>query len=608
MKQIKYKDDQEQFSWIYQIAKANPSQEKIIRCTNRVYLPIELRETFFSEKTDTFYKPPLLEIQSLVSTDKIVYVGFEGFIDSDTIIVPPWILRFIGEEGEHVKITLIKSLPYCVYFKITPVQTEFFDEMTNPQFCLLNALHRKYNAITQGQIIELEFGGQTCEVLINECRPVNSVYMLECDPYCDFVGINYVDKYTPLLIGQPTEEIFVETGKYHYLKLRVANDVWVSIIVIDSKGDTALFASRKDKFPKLNRFYWSSIQYETAWSGDLYGPKPVLIPSVQMVERENQLRIQSGLDFRGFGCEMKLQMKSQSQLMKEKEIGSKSLLSNDSSLLIKDKDDSKQLIEKNVELKQQDQFKDYLQQQIKTYEFFEEIYIGILGIGENNRFAVRADEIKQDEYEKQLKKMQEGHRLCYIKQNEDDEDDNDDEEDDDDEEEEEDDEEDEEEDDDEYIISYITPKKKPNPQASLLSPQVKVSYKRCSNCHDRIPEKEIVIHERHCKLTIKLCPECNFKVASGFLKKHTLLIHSNVVCACGLQISSVRNIPMHLSTSCPASEEICPVCSIRVKRSEQSRHRLMCDSQQYSCSSCGKRIAGAKMLMHLQVEHQNKMC
>ncbi|KAA6355576.1 MAG: hypothetical protein EZS28_048897, partial [Streblomastix strix] len=257
--------------------------------------------------------------------------------------------------------------------------------------------------------------------------------------------------------------------------------------VIDSKGDTALFASRKDKFPKLNRFYWSSIQYETASSGDLYGPKPVLIPSVQMVEHENQLRIQSGLDFR-----------------------------------------------------------------------------------------------------------------------EDDDDDNDEE--DEDQEEEEEDEEDEEEDDDEQIIRYITPKKKPNPQASLLSPQVKVSYKRCSNCHDRIPEKEIVIHERHCKLTIKLCTECNFKVASGFLKKHTLLIHSNVVCSCGLQISSVRNIPMHLSTSCPASEEICPVCSIRVKRSEQSRHRLMCDSQQYSCSSCGKRIAGAKMLIHLEVEHQNKMC
>ncbi|KAA6374764.1 MAG: hypothetical protein EZS28_029708 [Streblomastix strix] len=521
--------DSSSMTKIHRLSKPNIDQESLIRSTNRIILPSEWESLLFTDKSAQQYcVPPLFEITALKNNKK-VYVGFESCSIRKFVIVPPWVLNILGNENEEVRVTRIRQLDLCTGMTLIPLQSLFFDEIENPEFCLLNALHFKYSAITKGQIIELGFGAKTFSVLIGDCKPQESVYLLNCQAECKVDPKYKADKHTKINIDQPTEEMFVDSGDYKYLRLmHVRNTSCLCINVDTNIGDTAVFVSRKDKFPKLNRFYWSSIQYETGSSGDGDDEEPILIPSAKMIlQSENRWN----------------------------------------------EDES---------------------------DYVEDIYIGILGVGsEAAHFVVRVSEIPQEQYQNQLKEQQEYHRSCHVKFTDEDDDEDDEEE----EEEEEDDEWEYEDESSQLVKQEAKPKQLPMPPAPS---KPKVVYKRCSNCHEKLPEERVVMHERYCAQKIKICPTCSFKVGVNHFDKHTQLIHTPIICACGLHISSVRNIPMHLQGHCPENEEVCPVCSLRVKRRSWLKHREECDHAIFSCAGCGLRMNGSNLLQHIRTVHTKK--
>ncbi|KAA6377667.1 MAG: hypothetical protein EZS28_026805, partial [Streblomastix strix] len=229
---------------IHRLKKASYDQERLIKCTNRVYVPRVWDNILFTEEAEKYCVPPLFELTSLKDGKK-VYAGFENYTELNFVIVPPWVLQSLGDENDNVSVSLVHKLSPCTGMRLSPISNLFFDEIDQQEFCLLNALHFKYSAITKGQIIDLAFGPKTFKVLVDEVftesgEETQSVWIIDTEASLSIGERYYVEKYVNLEMNKPTEEMFVDSGDYKYLRLmHVRNTSCLCINVDTNIGDTA---------------------------------------------------------------------------------------------------------------------------------------------------------------------------------------------------------------------------------------------------------------------------------------------------------------------------------------------------------------------------------
>ncbi|KAA6398566.1 MAG: hypothetical protein EZS28_005904 [Streblomastix strix] len=605
------------FVYVHKIAKVDPEEEKLIRYTNSVYLPNKWRGHIYGGNIYSRLIPPTFEIQNANIPEKKAYVCLKKFTDREEVICPPWVISCVASdadfcplEDQEFKVTLVQDIPVCISIDLKPLQCDFFDEIYDATVCLLQAINGRYNSVGKGQIIELEFGGRSCRVEVGQLlvkkdsniAQASSVDLHECVCQCNLDASNYVSKHNPMQlyrlkdmeddqkqlqiareekqVGYQTKEEqeeemekqiqkqrqktefqkmtekmqqvrenlrkflhTVEDGQYLYFRMRLQNTACTQITVFSAgQSDCAVFASWKDRFPKINRFYYSNILYEKGIKADPNAPIRVYVPSLKLVRTEQ-----------------------------------------------KDWDE-------------------------KESDYAELMYVSVLGVGRQCQFRIEADEITEEDYIIKLRQLVETHVSCSVSKNDDDEED-------DGEVEEYDD------DDDEYeyeeeegqsselIKQEAKPTQlptaietaKPQTGTTATKAQPTSTHQRCANCNQNILSKDLKKHEFTCKLRIAVCPICHFLILKSQLPKHNLLIHQEIICECGDKISSVRNVPYHLSQPCQANEEICHVCKFVVKQQDLARHRFQCYEKIYSCNVCCARIKGGDMQRHFQVEHPKEI-
>jgi len=104
--------------------------------------------------------------------------------EEGTCYMPYWMMQnLLLKEGDIVRVTNT-TLPKGRYVKLQPVSKEFLD-ISNPK-AVLEASLRLYATLTVGDNIVIHYNQKKYEIEIVECRPSNSISIIETDVEVDF--------------------------------------------------------------------------------------------------------------------------------------------------------------------------------------------------------------------------------------------------------------------------------------------------------------------------------------------------------------------------------------------------------------------------------------
>lgn len=107
--------------------------------------------------------------------------------------LPVWLMdQLYLEEGAEVILRNV-TLPKGTYMKIQPHKTEFID-LGDPKSILERQL-TNYATIYKGDTINIHHNGKDYLINILECKPQDSICVVEADVNLDFdAPLDYVDK------------------------------------------------------------------------------------------------------------------------------------------------------------------------------------------------------------------------------------------------------------------------------------------------------------------------------------------------------------------------------------------------------------------------------
>merc|ERR1712002_642038 len=104
--------------------------------------------------------------------------------DDGQVIVPHWIMQYLGvNEGGDVKVEYAR-LPVATYAKFQPVTAAFL-QVSDPKAILENAF-RTFACLTRGDTIVLRYNNTDYELMVKELKPADAVVIIECDLHFEF--------------------------------------------------------------------------------------------------------------------------------------------------------------------------------------------------------------------------------------------------------------------------------------------------------------------------------------------------------------------------------------------------------------------------------------
>jgi ubiquitin fusion degradation protein 1 len=128
--------------------------------------------------------PMLFEISNPAAGRK-TNCGVQEFIaEEGTCYLPYWMMsNLCMSEGDLVRVCNV-SLPKGKYVKLQPVSSDFLS-IHNPRAVLENTL-RHFATLTVGDNIVINYNSNKYEIEIVECKPSNSISIIEADLNVDF--------------------------------------------------------------------------------------------------------------------------------------------------------------------------------------------------------------------------------------------------------------------------------------------------------------------------------------------------------------------------------------------------------------------------------------
>jgi hypothetical protein len=204
----------------------------------------------------TLPSPITFEIRN-VKLRNIVYGGVKEFSAEEGIVhMPQWMQRSLGLElGDTVALRL-KELPKGQWARLRPISSDY-KEIMDYRAALESYLRANYNTLTTGEILDIKYGSNRYQFLVDDLKPEKAVCVTDTDMEIDIEPLeqgstlshvqaahtNVAAAGSSTAIDQPftldrTVDGTVEEGQYIYFELKLDG--------VDSDLDLALETTHGD--------------------------------------------------------------------------------------------------------------------------------------------------------------------------------------------------------------------------------------------------------------------------------------------------------------------------------------------------------------------------
>ena len=158
----------------------SPTVVDRIAYSNKIFLPESILYRYKNEKFPIYFKlsHPEYGVSCVCGVEE--FTGTPG-----CVLVPHRVMeQILLNESENVVIEICYPLK-GTYIKLRPRKTAFID-LPDPKSVLETYLSRDYPVVSVGDTISIKHCGETYHIDVMECRPGNSIDILNTDVNLDF--------------------------------------------------------------------------------------------------------------------------------------------------------------------------------------------------------------------------------------------------------------------------------------------------------------------------------------------------------------------------------------------------------------------------------------
>jgi len=173
---------QSNFQSTYRCYSVGYLQKPDLEGGGKIILPASALDTLARLRIEY---PMLFELSSPVLNAKRTHCGVLEFTAPEgTCGIPFWMMQLLLiDEGGFISVRSA-ALQKGTYVKVQPHSTSFID-IANPKAVLENRL-RNFAALTQGDVIKIEYNKKNYYLSIVEVKPASAVSIIETDLQLDF--------------------------------------------------------------------------------------------------------------------------------------------------------------------------------------------------------------------------------------------------------------------------------------------------------------------------------------------------------------------------------------------------------------------------------------
>lgn len=204
-------------------------------------------------QTSGLPSPITFEIRN-VKARNLIYGGVKEFSAEDGLVhLPQWMQRSLNlEVGDTVALRL-KELPKGQWARLRPISADY-KEIMDYRAALESYLRANYNTLTAGEILNIKYGSNRYEFLVDDLKPEKAVCVTDTDIEIDIEpleqGTTLAHEQTtsilassqatdqPLNLGQSIDG-HAATDQYVYFHLKldgVTSDL--ELVLLTTQGDT----------------------------------------------------------------------------------------------------------------------------------------------------------------------------------------------------------------------------------------------------------------------------------------------------------------------------------------------------------------------------------
>ncbi|KAJ2962192.1 hypothetical protein NQZ79_g2688 [Umbelopsis isabellina] len=227
--------------------------------------------SYLESQSSQLPSPITFEIRN-VKTRNIVYGGVKEFSAEEGMVhLPQWMQKSLQLElGDHVAIRL-KELPKGTWARLRPISSDY-KEIMDYRAALESFLRANYNTLTAGEILDIKYGSNRYQFLVDDLKPEKAVCVTDTDIEIDIeplVNDNTLahiqavpederSSTRTLIVGQNWSGA-VGSGQYSYLELNLENlnsNLELTLVCTEHDSD---FVVDVEKNPKLSLHIWSDL-------------------------------------------------------------------------------------------------------------------------------------------------------------------------------------------------------------------------------------------------------------------------------------------------------------------------------------------------------------
>jgi hypothetical protein len=208
--------------------------------------------------------PITFEIRN-VKARNLIYGGVKEFSAEEGFVhIPQWMQQSLNLElGDTVTLRL-KELPKGQWARLRPISSDY-KEIMDYRAAFESYLRANYNTLTAGEILNIKYGSNRYQFLVDDLKPEKAVCVTDTDieidiepleqgttlsheqsaPTSSILGLSRATD-QPLSLGQSIDGN-VGTDQYVYLHFKVDGvDSHLEVVLVTTHGDTGMYQTLCD--------------------------------------------------------------------------------------------------------------------------------------------------------------------------------------------------------------------------------------------------------------------------------------------------------------------------------------------------------------------------
>ncbi|KAL6051482.1 hypothetical protein QOT17_019147 [Balamuthia mandrillaris] len=219
---------------------------------------VVMHESILEQLGDQLQEGPLLfrVTNASFAAGSAAYCGVLDFTSPEpaAAILPDWLMaQLYLMEGDQVHLEKA-TLPTATFVRLQPLQ-EAFMELPSPKATLEEALSYHYCTLTQGESIHMTIGATVYEVIVVECQPRPSVWIVETQLDIDLMPPLHQTQLGVKVEGKAAANCY---SYYRFTPDETSRDADLLVVCEALAGDPDLYVDQKIKKPNRRQHTWIS--------------------------------------------------------------------------------------------------------------------------------------------------------------------------------------------------------------------------------------------------------------------------------------------------------------------------------------------------------------